>query len=189
MRCRDRVPTGCPNRLASPRPVPTAPPPLSEATSPSVFEARRCLAVSAVTRFVHGERRPSPPLTVFRSWSVELTSHSLLPVVGPPPATVAPPRQKNATAKPVFSPSPSTRSSGELFSPSPCPAGSLTAVGALPRRLRHLRRCGVTAGHTVMRARRAVTAPACAAPSRAAQAEAGPASAGRALRTRATPVS
>jgi hypothetical protein len=119
-------------RAASPRPVPTAPPPLSEATSPSMPEARRCPAVSAVTRFIHGECRPSRPLIVFRPWSVELTSHSLLPVVGPPPATVAPPRRKNATAELVFSPSPSTRSSSELFSPSPCPVGSLTAVGALP---------------------------------------------------------
>jgi hypothetical protein len=83
-------------------------------------------------RFVHGERRPSPPLAVFRPWSVELTSPSLLPVTGPLPSTVAPPHRKNAAAKPVFSPSPSTRSSGELFSPSPCPAGSLTAVGARP---------------------------------------------------------
>jgi hypothetical protein len=124
------VPTGCPNRLTSPRPVPTAPPPLSEAMPLSVSEARRCSAVSAVARFIHSERRPSPPLAVFHPWSIKLTSPSLLPVAGPPPATVAPPHQKNAAAEPVFSPSPSMRSFGELFSPSPCPAGSLTAVGA-----------------------------------------------------------
>jgi hypothetical protein len=91
-------------RTASPRPVPIAPPPLSEATPPSVSEAHRCPAVSAVARFVHGERRPSPPLAVFRLWSVELTSPSLLPVARPSPATVAPPRRKNAAAEPVFSP-------------------------------------------------------------------------------------
>jgi hypothetical protein len=45
------------------------------------------------------------------------------------------------------------------------------------RRLRHLHRCGVTAGHTATCARRAVIAPTCAAPSRATQAEADPASA------------
>jgi hypothetical protein len=128
-----------------------------------------------------------PPLTVFRPWSVKLTSPSLLPVAGPPPATVAPPHQKNAPAEPVFSPSPLTRSSGELVSPSPCPAGSLTVKGARPlpfapplplwrrRRLHHDARSG------------AVTAPACAAPSRAVQAEVGSASAGRALRTWAAP--
>jgi hypothetical protein len=127
-----RVPTGCPNRLASPRPVPTAPPPLSEATPPSMSEARHCPAVPTVVRFVHGERRPSPPLVVFRPWSVELTSPSLLPIAGPLPTTIAPPHRKNTGAEPVFSPSPSTRSSGELFSPSPCPTGSLTVVGARP---------------------------------------------------------
>jgi hypothetical protein len=121
-----------PPLLISPRPVPTTPSPLSEATPPFVSEARRCPAVSAVARFVHGERRPSPPLTVFHLWSIELTSPSLLPVTGPPPATVAPPRRKNTAAEPIFSPSPSTRSSGELFSPSPCPTGSITAVGARP---------------------------------------------------------
>jgi hypothetical protein len=36
--------------------------------------------------------------------------------------------------------------------------------------LRRLRRCGVAAGRAATRARRAVTAPACAAPSRATQA-------------------
>jgi hypothetical protein len=47
-------------------------------------------------------------------------------------STVAPPLRKNTTAEPVFSPSPSTRSSGELYPPPPCPAGSLTVVGARP---------------------------------------------------------
>jgi hypothetical protein len=121
------------DRLSEPpRPVPTAPPPLSEATPPSMSEARHCPAVPTVVRFVHGERRPSPPLVVFRPWSVELTSPSLLPIAGPLPTTIAPPHRKNTGAEPVFSPSPSTRSSGELFSPSPCPTGSLTVVGARP---------------------------------------------------------
>jgi hypothetical protein len=121
----------------------------------------------AVASFVHDEHRPSSPLAVLRPWSVELTFPSLLTVAGPPPATVAPPHQKNATAEPVFFPSPSMRSSGELSPPSPCPAGSLTIVGARPppialppplwhhRRLRRDARPG------------AVTAPACAALCRA----------------------
>jgi hypothetical protein len=186
-RCSDRAAAAV--RTASPRPVPTVPPPLSEAMPLSVSEAHRCPAVSAVPRFIHGERRSSPPLAVFRPWSVELTSPSLLPVAGPPPATVAPPRRKNATAEPVFSPSSSTRSSGELFSPSPCPAGSLTVVGARPppfapppplwrrRRSRH-DACPESGDRSGVRR---------AAPSRAAQAEAGPTSAGRALRTRTAP--
>jgi hypothetical protein len=73
-----------------------------------------------------------PPLTVFHPWSIELTSPSLLPIAGLPPATVAPPHQKNAAAEPVFSPSLLMRSSGELSPPPPCPAGSLTVVGARP---------------------------------------------------------
>jgi hypothetical protein len=73
---------------------------------------RPCLKLVAV--------RPSPPSR----------DSSTVSVAGPPPATVAPPRRKNAAAEPVFSPS--TRSSGELFSPSPNPVGSLTAVGARP---------------------------------------------------------
>jgi hypothetical protein len=120
-----------PNRLASPRPdcaitrseadhrCPSAP---TTIVRPS----------DAVASFIHGERRLSSPLAVLHPWSVEPTSPSLLPVTGPPPATVAPPHRKNFAAEPVFSSSPSTRSSGELFSPSPCPTGSLTAVGARP---------------------------------------------------------
>jgi hypothetical protein len=80
--------------------------------------------------FVHGERHSSSPLAILRLWSVELTSPSLLTVTGPPPATVAPPRRRNATAEPDFFSSLSTRSSGELFFPPPCPAGSLTIMGA-----------------------------------------------------------
>jgi hypothetical protein len=106
--------------------------------------------------FVHGERRPSSPLIVLHSWSVELTFPSLLTVAGPLPATVAQPRQRNAAAEPEFFPSPSTRSSGELFFPPPCPADSLTVMGArpppfaLPPPLWH-RRSGMpraVAGHT-----------------------------------------
>jgi hypothetical protein len=86
----------------------------------------------AIVSFVHDERRPSSPLAVLHPWSVELTFPSLLTIAGPSPATVAPPHRKSATAEPVFSPSPSTRSSGELSPPPPCPAGSLTVVGARP---------------------------------------------------------
>jgi hypothetical protein len=65
-------------------------------------------------------------------WSGELTFPSLLTVAGPSLATVAPPCQKNTAAEPDSFPSLSMRSSGELSSPPPCPAGSLTAVGARP---------------------------------------------------------
>jgi hypothetical protein len=81
---------------------------------------------------VHSERRPSSPLAVLHPWSVELTFPSLLTIAGPPLAIVAPPRRRNATAEMEFFHSPSTRSSGELFFPPPCPAGSLTIVGARP---------------------------------------------------------
>jgi hypothetical protein len=118
--------------VASPHPVPTAPSPLSEAASPPCPNPAAVRPSDTVVRFVHSEHRPSSPLAVLHPWSVELTSPSLLPVAGPLPATVAPTSSENATAEPVLSPSPSTRSSGELFSPSPCPAGSLTAVGARP---------------------------------------------------------
>jgi hypothetical protein len=47
----------------------------------------------------------------------------------PKPVAVRP---SSVAAEPVFSPSPSTRSSGELSPPPPCLAGSLTAVGAQP---------------------------------------------------------
>jgi hypothetical protein len=79
--------------------------------------------------FLHGERRPiaSP----HRSSPVELEL-TLLAVAGPPSATVAPPHRGDAAAEPDFFSSPSTRSSGELVCRSPCPAGSLTLVGAQP---------------------------------------------------------
>jgi hypothetical protein len=98
----------------------------------------------------------------------------LLTVTGPPPATVAPPRQRNTTAEPDFFSSPSTRSSGELAFRPPCPAGSLTVVGARPPLWHRRRPCRDACPG-------AVTAPTrCAAPSRPTLAEAGPASAGRA---------
>jgi hypothetical protein len=119
-------------RTASPRPVPTAPSPLSKAAPPPCPNPVAVRTSDAVASFVHGERRPSLPLAVSLPSSIELTFPSLLTVVGPPLAIVAPPRQKNAAAEPDFFPSPSTRSSGELFSPPPCLAGSLTIVGARP---------------------------------------------------------
>jgi hypothetical protein len=134
----DRAPLSAPlPRLT--RAVPTArspglkPPPRSEVD-------RRCLSAptavvrpsDAVTSFVHGERRPSSPLAVLHPWSVELTFPSLLTVAEPLPATVAPPRRRNATAEPDFFSSPSTRSFGELAFRPPCPAGSLTVLGARP---------------------------------------------------------
>jgi hypothetical protein len=80
----------------------------------------------------HGKRHPSSPLTVLRPWSVELTLPSLLAIVRPQPATVAPPCQRDAAAEPDFFSSLSTRSFGELAFRPPCPAGSLTVVGAQP---------------------------------------------------------
>jgi hypothetical protein len=117
-------------RTASPRPVLTAPSPLSKAALPPCPNPVAVRSSDAVASFVHGERRPSLPLVVSLPWSVRLTFPSLLTVAGPPPATVAPPRQKNAAAEPDFFPSPSMRSSSELFSPPPCPTGSLTVIGA-----------------------------------------------------------
>jgi hypothetical protein len=115
----------------------------------------------------HGERRPCSPLAVLHPWSIDLTLPSLLAIAGPPPATVAPSRRRDAAAEPDFFSSPSTRSSGELAFRPPCPAGSLTVVGARPppfapspplwrrRRPRHDACVG------------AVTAPTCAALRRA----------------------
>jgi hypothetical protein len=132
---RRAVPTAPPPlsespHLASPRPVLTAPSLLSEAAPPPCPNPAAVRPSNAVASFVHGERRPSSPLAVLRPWSVELTFHSLLTVAGPPQATVAPPHRKNATVELDFFPSLSTRSSGVLFPPPPCPAGSLTVVGA-----------------------------------------------------------
>jgi hypothetical protein len=182
MRCRDRAPASRqrravsiappplsePPRLTSPHPIPTAPLPLSEAAPPPCLNPAAVRPSDAVASFIHGERRPSPSLAVLHPWSVELTFPSLLTIAGPPPATIAPPHQKNATVEPDFLPSPSTRSSGELFSPPPYPAGSLTIVGARPppfvpppqlwRSHRPFR--DVSPG--------AVTTPVCAAPSWAA---------------------
>jgi hypothetical protein len=156
-------------RTASPRPVPTAPSPLSDAAPPPCPNPAAVRQSDAVASLVHGERRPSSPLTVHRPWSVELTFPSLLTVAGPPPATVAPPRRKNAVAEPDFLPSPSTRSSGELFSPPHIQrVASLSWV--LDRRDTRLGAL-TTPACTALR---------CAAPSRAALAEADPASAGRA---------
>jgi hypothetical protein len=153
------APPRCPNRLT--------PPPLSEATPSSVSEAHRCPAASAVVITPTVSEAESPrPSCRFRPWSVELTSPSLLPVVGSPPATVAPPCWKNDAAEPVFSPSPSMRSFGELSPPPPSSAGSLIVVGARtppfapPPPLWHRRRPRRDARPG------AVTAPACAAPRR-----------------------
>jgi hypothetical protein len=153
-------------RTTSPRPVPTAPLPLSKAAPPPCPNPAAVWPSDAIASFVHGERRPSSPLAVLHPWSVQLTSPNLLPVAGPPPDTIAPPHRKNAAAKPNFFPSPSTRSSGELSSPPPCPEGSLTVVGArpppfaLPPPLWHHRRPRRNARPG------AVTAPTCAAPRR-----------------------
>jgi hypothetical protein len=116
------VPTGCLKITAA---LPT-PPRLARSKA-----NHHCSAASPIasTPTVSGAE---PPLTVFCLWSVEHTSPSLLSVTGPSPATVAPPCRKNAAVEPVFSPSPSTRSSGQLSPTPPCPAGSLTIVGARP---------------------------------------------------------
>jgi hypothetical protein len=62
--CSDRAPfrphhRRCPNRLASPRPVPITPSPLSEATPPLCPNPADVRPSDAVASFVHGERRPS----------------------------------------------------------------------------------------------------------------------------------
>jgi hypothetical protein len=84
--------------------IPTVPPPGPKPTI-AVRAPRPSLSGRLRRReHVHGERRPSSPLTVLHPWSVELTFPSLLAVAGPPPATIAPPRRKNTAAEPVFSP-------------------------------------------------------------------------------------
>jgi hypothetical protein len=119
-----------PNRLTSL--IPTAPTPGPKPTV-AVRAPRPSLPGRLRRReHDHGERRPSSPLVVLRPWSIELTLPSLLTVAGPPPATVAPPHRRNAAAEPDFFSSPSMRSSGELAFHPPCPAGSLTIVGARP---------------------------------------------------------
>jgi hypothetical protein len=83
-----------------------------------------------------------------------------LTVAGLLPATVAPPRRRNAAAELDFFSSPPMRSSGELAFHPPCPAGSLTVMGAQP--------LPFAPSPPLWRA------PCCAVPSRAALAEAGP---------------
>jgi hypothetical protein len=140
----------CTNRLASP--VPIAPSPGLKSIV-AVRAPRPPLSRRLCRReHIHGECRSSSPLAVLRPWSVELTFPSLLAVAGPPPATVAPPHRKNAAAEPVFSPSPSTRSSGELSPPPSCPAGSLTVVGARPPPFAPPPPRGVAAGSALTRA-------------------------------------
>jgi hypothetical protein len=131
------IPTASPAIRAAPRChltsralVPTALSSVSEAD-------RRCLSTPPSLsdrlrhrELIHGEQSPSPLLPHFLLWNVESSSLSLLPVAGPPPATGALASSENAAAYPVFLPSPSTWSSGELSPPPPCSAGSLSAVGA-----------------------------------------------------------
>jgi hypothetical protein len=94
----------CPNHLTSPRPVPTAPSPLSEAAPPPCPNPIAVRLSSAITSFIHGERCPSLPLAVSRPWSVKLTFPSLLTVVGPPPVTIAPPHRKKHRRRAGFLP-------------------------------------------------------------------------------------
>jgi hypothetical protein len=94
----------CPNSLTSPRPVPTAPSPLSEATPPPCPNPVAVRPSSAVASFVHGEHRQSLPLAVSLPWSVELTFSSLLTIAGLPSATVAPPRWKKRCHRAGFLP-------------------------------------------------------------------------------------
>jgi hypothetical protein len=190
------IPTGCPKIAAAlPTPprltvptalIPTAPSPGSKPTI-TVRVPRPSLSGRLRRRkHAHGERSRAPS---HRFSSVEHRAH--LPLPPPHRRTAAGHRSPTSLEKlrrrAGFSPSLSTRSSGELSPPPPCPAGSLTVVGARPppfapppplwhhRRPSHDTRSG------------AVTAPMCVTPSRAAQAEAGPASAGRALCPRAAP--
>jgi hypothetical protein len=143
----------CLNRLASPRPIPTVPSPLSEAAPPPYPYPVTVRPSSAVASFIHSERRPSLPLVVSFSWSVELTFPSLLTVAGPPLATVAPPhRKKNTTVEPDFFPH---RRRGAPVSYLPLPHARRVASPSWVldhRRLRRLRRCGVADGRATTRA-------------------------------------
>jgi hypothetical protein len=82
--------------VTSPRPDPNTPPPCPNPAAVWPFDA--------IANFVHGERRPSSPLAILCSWSVELTSPSHLPVARPPPSTVAPPRWKKRHRRAGFLP-------------------------------------------------------------------------------------
>jgi hypothetical protein len=117
-------------RLASRALVPTA--------SSSVSESdRRCPSappsLSDLLRhreLIHGERSPRPFLPLFFCGTLSLAPSSSSPSQDhcrPPEPS---PRQRTPPPIRFFSPSPSTRSSGELSPPPPCPAGSLSTVGA-----------------------------------------------------------
>jgi hypothetical protein len=132
-----------------PTAVPTAPP-LSESrrcltscalipTTPSTVSKadQRCLSappsLSGRLRrrvLVHGERSPSLFLPLFFRGKLSLAPSPSSPSqdrrwpLEPSPHRRTPPPIR------FFSPSLSTRSSGELSPPPPCPAGSLSTVGA-----------------------------------------------------------
>jgi hypothetical protein len=114
-----------PRPAVSARPCPKAP-------RPAVRVEPSPLSPPPPSRASSGERRPSAFPRRSSPVELELTLLSLLTVAGPPSATVAPPHRGDAAVEPDFFSSPSTRSSGELACRPPCPAGSLTVVGARP---------------------------------------------------------
>jgi hypothetical protein len=110
------VPTAMSSVSEADRRCPSAPPSLSG-------HLRR-------RELVHGERSPSPFLPLFFRGTLSLAPSSSSPSQDcrrPPEPS---PCQRTPPLIRLFSPSPSTRSSGGLSPPPPCPAGSLSTVGA-----------------------------------------------------------
>jgi hypothetical protein len=139
----------CPNLLASPRPVPTTPSPLSKAAPPPCLNPGAVRPSDAVASFIHGVHRTSSPLAVLHPWSVELTFPSLLSVAGPPSATVAHLVGKTLPPSRISSPH---RRRGAPVSYFPLPHVRQVASPSWVldhRRLRCHCRCGVTAEPTL----------------------------------------
>ncbi len=128
-RLRRRPPPRPVRRISTASRAPPPPRPAVFACPLSEPRRSRCRRLRR-REFLHGERRPTASPHRFSLVELELTLLSLLAVAGSPPATVAPPHRGDAAAEPDFFSSPSTRSSGELACRPPCPAGSLTVVGA-----------------------------------------------------------
>jgi hypothetical protein len=142
-----------PDRLACAAAAPTGHvrSPLSEHAMPycpSTSEPSSLLDRHRRREHDHGERRPSCPLAVFHPWNVELTLPSPLAIAGPPPATVASPRRRDAAAELDFFSSLSTRSSVPHVRRVVSPSWVLDR-----HRLRRLCRCGVVAGRGPSRRR------------------------------------
>jgi hypothetical protein len=125
----DRAPLSAPSpRLA--RAVPTAHSP-GPKPPPCCPKPPHCCSSTALTPSL-----PAAPRQVSRATGrrCRLRAAANSPFVSPSQDRCRPPepspRRRTPSSIQFFSPSPSTRSSGELSPPPPCPVGSLSAVGA-----------------------------------------------------------